>query len=246
MTSGLWRAWWRLFAVQASWNHERLQGIGAAHAIEPLLHNLPGGVQGPRYRDAMRRATSFFNSHPYLTGLAVGAIARAEHDAVPPEQIERLKNALPAPLGALGDQLIWAGVLPAASGLGLALSITAGWWVGPIVFLGLYNAVHLFVRTWALVAGWWSGLNVAQALGQPWLRGAHRVVGPMAAVSVGFALPITGFWLVVGMPPVGRAGTIGVAAVGVVLSRWFLPTLSGLRFGLAAVTLALVVGWLWR
>jgi mannose/fructose/N-acetylgalactosamine-specific phosphotransferase system component IID len=236
----------RLFMVQASWNHDRLQGVGAAHAIEPLLRDLPGGPEGERYRDAMHRAASFFNAHPYMLGLAIGAVARAEHEGASPDQIERLKAALPAPLGAVGDRLVWAGILPATSGLGLACAATLPWAAGPAVFLALYNIAHVFIRTWALFAGWWSGMQVARALSAPWLKVALRIAAPMAAVTVGFSLPLIGQWLAEGMPAVARFGIGGVALAGVLLGRWIAPSVSGLKFGLASVALALVVGWLWR
>ncbi len=240
------RAWCRLFAVQAAWNFERLQGIGAAWALEPLVRDLPGGVGGERYRDAVRRGAGFFNAHPYLAGLAVGAVARAEHDGVPPSEIERLRSTLPAPLGSVGDRLFWAGVLPTTSGLGLAAAASMPWYVGPSVFLVLYNAVHLLVRGWALRAGWEGGMKVAKALGQPWLRGALRLAVPCALAAVGFAIPIIGSWLSDGLPWSARGGVVAVAVIGVALGRWVAPSLTGLRFGLSAAGVALVAGWLWR
>ena len=107
----------RLFTVQGSWNYERMQGIGVGVAEEPLLRDLraEGGSDGVAYRTAVARGAHFFNAHPYLCGLAVGAAARAEHDGVPPEQVERLRTALCGPLGSLGDRLVWAGWLPFTS-----------------------------------------------------------------------------------------------------------------------------------
>jgi mannose/fructose/N-acetylgalactosamine-specific phosphotransferase system component IID len=246
MKRGLVQAWARLFMVQASWNHDRLQGVGTAYAAEPLLRDLPGGREGERYRAAMARAASFFNAHPYFLGLAVGAIARAEHQEMPPEQIERLRMTLPSPLGSLGDRLVWAGVLPATAGLGLSYAATLPWLAGPAVFLVLYNVVHLFVRTWALLAGWRFGIQVGHALSQPWLRRSLRVAPALAALAVGFALPLVGQRLGEGLSGIGRTGVILVALAGVLLGRWVAPSVSGLKFGLAAVSLALFVGWLWQ
>src|SRR2546427_68277 len=155
---GLGRSLLRLFTVQGSWNYERMQGVGFGVAEEPLLRDLATSQGAAAYRAALARGAHFFNAHPYLCGMAVGAAARAEHDGTPPDQVERLRTALCGPLGSLGDRLVWAGWLPLNSGLVVA----------------------------------------------------------------------------------------GVAAVGLVLLR--LPRLgvTGLRFGLGAVALALVVGWAWR
>src|SRR5262249_18899931 len=157
MKRGMMLSWLRLFAVQASWNYDRMAAVGTARALEPMLRDLPGGVNGPRYTDAVRRSVGFFNSHPYLIGGAVGAVTRGEHDGVPGQQIERMKTALTSSLGSMGDRLIWAGALPCASGIGLALAATMPWWVGPTAFLVFYNVLHVWLRTWALRAGWESG-----------------------------------------------------------------------------------------
>ena len=110
----------RLFTVQGSWTYERMIGLGVGVAEEPLLRDLPGGPEGDAYHAAVARGARFFNSHPYLAGLAVGAAARAEHEGASPEQIERLRSALTGPLGSLGDRLVWAGWLPCTSALALA------------------------------------------------------------------------------------------------------------------------------
>jgi len=112
----------RLLTVQAAFNYERMIGVGLGYASEPLLRALPGGREGQHYHEALGRAAGYFNAHPYLVGLAAGATARAEHEGVPGPQVERLRTALVGPLGAVGDRLVWAGTLPAASAVGLALS----------------------------------------------------------------------------------------------------------------------------
>ena len=137
MKPPLGRTLLRLFTVQGSWNYERMQGVGVGVAEEPLLRDLAVSRSAAAYRAAVARAAHFFNAHPYLCGMAVGAAARAEHDGTPPDQVERLRTALCGPLGSLGDRLVWAGWLPLNSGLalvgvigGLEISLAAdplGW-----------------------------------------------------------------------------------------------------------------------
>ena len=67
----------RMLAVQGSWNYETLLGTGIGFAMEPALRYLPGGVDGPQYRSALARESRYFNAHPYLTGIAIGALTRA-------------------------------------------------------------------------------------------------------------------------------------------------------------------------
>src|SRR5688500_14373912 len=111
----------RMFAIQGSWNYETLIGNGIGFCLEPALRLLPGGVHTPRFKEALARQSRYFNAHPYLASIAVGALARAELDGEPADKIERFRTALAGPLGSVGDRLIWAGWMPFCSLLGLAV-----------------------------------------------------------------------------------------------------------------------------
>src|SRR5436305_11786542 len=91
----------RLLALQGSWNYETLLGTGIGFVMEPALRLLPGGVRGEAYRAALARESRYFNAHPYLAGVAVGALTRAELDGVDPTRIERFRTALAGPLGSV-------------------------------------------------------------------------------------------------------------------------------------------------
>lgn len=181
----------RLFAIQGSWNYETLLGNGIGFCIEPALRSLPGGRGGSAYRDALARQSQYFNAHPYLAAVAVGSLARAEHDGEPAERIERFRTALCGPLGSVGDRLVWAGWLPFCSLLALAVFGLGG---GPVLvvagFLLLYNAGHIALRLWALEVGWRHGLRVAPSLGTPVLRHGPEHVARAAALVAGVAIPL--------------------------------------------------------
>lgn len=181
----------RLLAIQGSWNYEIMLGNGIGFCVEPALRLLPGGVHTPRFREALARESRYFNAHPYLASLAVGALARAELDGEDPVRIERFRTALCGPLGSVGDRLVWAGWLPFCSlaslavfGLGAsALTVVA-------LFLILYNIGHLGLRIWGLNTGWNHGLRVASALGNPGLRRGPQQIGRLAALATGIAIPL--------------------------------------------------------
>jgi PTS system mannose-specific IID component len=239
------RALLRLFAVQGSYNYERMLGLGVGVAEEPLLRGLPADGAASPYRAAVARGAHFFNSHPYLAGLAVGAAARAEHDGAPAELVERLRAALCGPLGSIGDRLVWAGWLPLLSGLALAaISLGAGW-TAAVAFLVIYNIGHVALRWWALREGWKHGVRVASALHHPLLQRATALAGPAMACAVGAALPLTAEYLAA---PFGlwARGVLAVAAVvGFLALRWLPGRLTGLRLALGFAAIALVVGWIW-
>ncbi len=234
----------RLFAIQGVWTYETMLGNGIAFAMEPALRRLPGGPLGEPYRAAMVRHSGYFNAHPYLAAVAVGALARAELDGVPAAQIERFRVAAPGPLGSVGDRLIWAGWLPLCSSLGL---LAFGLGMSPagvvLVFLGVYNAGHIALRLWALDAGWRDGLRVAQALGNPVLRQGPAHVARATALVAGIALPVAAQ----GIIGPGRAllgGVLAAVAVGAVVVTALHGKYEGWRlaiFALAAFVLFSVV-----
>jgi PTS system mannose-specific IID component len=181
----------RLLAIQGSWNYETMIGTGIGFCTEPALRELHGGPSGPEYHAAIARESRYFNAHPYLAAVAVGALARAEVDGQPPAQIERFRAALCGPLGSVGDRLVWAGWLPFSALLALlAFGLGAGAGIVLPLFLIVYNVGHLGLRAWGLRAGWRQGLRVAGALGNPVLRRGPLYVARAVMLLCGIALPI--------------------------------------------------------
>jgi len=210
----------RMLAIQGSWNYETLIGNGIGFCVEPVLRSLPGGVHGPAFKAAMARESTYFNAHPYLAAVAVGALARAELSGVPPQRIERFRTALCGPLGSVGDQLVWAGWLPFSSlvaliGFGLGMRPLAV----VLTFLLLYNAGHLALRAWGLHVGWTRGLGVASALGHPTLRRGPAHVSRAAAAAAGIAIPLAAARVVGGSATLIALVLAGAAAVAVMLIR---------------------------
>lgn len=235
------RALLRLFAVQGSYNYERMLGLGMGVAEEPLLRDLGDG----QYHPAVARGAHFFNAHPYLAGLAVGAAARAEHDGAAPDQVERLREALCGPLGSLGDRLVWAGWLPFLSGLTLVgIALGAGW-AAVAAFLIVYNVGHVALRWWALKAGWEYGTRVSIALHHPALQKALALLGPAMAFAVGAALPLTARYLTGPFVSWSRVALAIVAALSFLAFRWRGDRLNGLRLSLGLAALALAAALLW-
>jgi PTS system mannose-specific IID component len=235
----------RLFAVQGSWNYQRMLGIGVGVAEEPLLRDLKNHDGDEAYHAAVARGAHFFNAHPYLAGLAVGAAARAELDGMPPQQIERFRAALVSPLGALGDQLVWAGWLPLLASAALAAIALGTGWIAVLAFVLIYNIGHITLRWWALAAGWKHGAHVSAALQAAGLQRAIAWAVPAMGLAAGFALPLVAETLA---GPFGgwERGTLAAAAVGgFVIMRLIRGAVDGLRLGLGFVALALIGGWLW-
>ena len=107
----------RSFFIQAAWNFKSLLSIGWTFSLLPIAKKLIKDEQ--QYMSFLNRHLSFFNAHPYIASYALGAIARLEEECAKSEdkkyeQIEKFKNAIIGPLGAIGDQLFWAVIKPAS------------------------------------------------------------------------------------------------------------------------------------
>jgi PTS system mannose-specific IID component len=202
----------RSLAVQGSWNYRTLIGTGLAYVLAPALRHLYAGDPG-KLREALGRHAELFNAHPYLAGLAAGALARLEADGVPPETIDRFKSAIRGSLGSLGDRLVWLMWRPACALLMVALLLAgAGWWIAVLAFLLSYNALHLWMRSWGLDAGLRDGLQVARALREaPFERLGERA-GDAGAVLSGLAAVLAIGW---GGEPGVPYALVGVAALGI-------------------------------
>lgn len=210
----------RSFLIQATWNYRTINGAGFAFVMLPVLRAL-FGHDPALLRAAVMRHAGVFNTHPYLVGIAAGAVARMEIDGADVRLIERFKAAVRGSLGALGDQLIWAGWRPLCALFAIVLLVMeAPWWVVCGVFLITYNTGHLLVRAWSFQLGWRHGTGVAERLRRAWIAEVQRIIATVCAFLLGLLLPliVTGRTLALPNPLLWSA----LAAAGAVL---------GLRFG---------------
>ena len=235
----------RLLAIQGAWNYETMLGNGLGFCLEPALRLLPEGRHSPQFKTALARESRYFNAHPYLAAVAVGALARAELDREPPERIERFRTALCGPLGSVGDRLVWAGWLPFCSLFSLALfGLGAGTLTVVGVFLVLYNVGHFGLLVWGLESGWRHGLRVAAGLANPVLRRGPQQIGRLAALATGVAIPLA-LGRIIGPAQHLIGGVLVAVAIGSFLIVRLQGRIEGWRlslFVLAVVVLLSVIG----
>lgn len=231
----------RTLAIQGSWNYETLLGNGIGFSVEPALRLLPGGIKGAAFKAAMTRQSAYFNAHPYLASVAVGALARTELSGVPADRIDRFRTALSGPLGAVGDRLVWAGWLPLCSLIAvLCFGLGASPLAVILVFLVLYNAGHLSLRIWGLYVGWTRGLSVASALANPVLRQGPHHVARAAAATAGVAVPLAAARLL-GHHVTELSFVLGASAVAAVVLVRLHGRVEGYKLALVLIALFALV-----
>lgn len=149
-----WRVFLRSLFLQAAWNPQGMQNLGLAYAVFPALEKLY--PERDRQMEAVRRHLVFFNTHPYVAAAIVGGvlyheerIARGDES---PERVVAFKAALMGPLAALGDGFFWLSLKPAVGAFCAAMVPLLGAWAA-VLFLVLYNVVHLTLRARLYVLG---------------------------------------------------------------------------------------------
>lgn len=220
----------RAFAVQGSFNYRTLIGTGFAFVLLPALRYT--------YRDrpeelerAVQRHQGPFNSHPYLVGIAAGAVARLEEEGATPTVLERFKGALRGSLGSIGDSLFWAGLRPTCMLFALLLlAAGAPAWIAVLAFLLPYNAGHLMVRRWSFRKGFDYGAGVAAGLRETPLGRFANATGSAGAFLLGALLPlVAGGALTGSVTAVVSLAVAGAAAAGALAgSAVRVPVLAGL------------------
>jgi len=182
----------RSFFLQALWNYERMQNVGFAFSIEPLLKRACRTRE--TFSRALRRNFEYFNVHPYFAPIIMGVIFNKERELVDSKRSEDptitvLKNSMGAAFGAVGDHVIWGTWRPFCAIMALSVGLLVGyptvngalqsslfhvpgailcakWWI--VGFLSMFNSIHIWLR--------WRGLQKAVSDGPlvvRWVESLH-------------------------------------------------------------------------
>jgi len=193
----LFATYLRMFFFQTVWNFERGINYGFAYIMAPVLKRFFPAEERSR---SLVRHLEYFNTQPYLASYIVGAVVRmeAERASLPQgrqkqkeEEISALKLGMMSPAAALGDNLFWATIRPFAGLIAINLIFTESFRVSwyhlliPLVFLTVYNAPHLLVRTSGFIQGFRLGDQVVLAMKQLGFQEAVHGLRSASAVVLG-------------------------------------------------------------
>ncbi len=147
--------WRRQFLVQGCWNYEGMQNVGFAYAILPALREIYSGRPEEALK-SVKRHLEFFNTHPVMGAVVLGAGIRLEERAAAgeaaPGEVGAFKMGWMGSLGAIGDAFFWGSLRPMASVAGALLALVHPL-AGIVALLVLYNVTHLAVRRGGFSAG---------------------------------------------------------------------------------------------
>jgi PTS system mannose-specific IID component len=233
----LWGSWWRwVMFLHASYNFERLQGLGFAHAIKPAIEYLY--PEGEKRAAALQRHVTFFNSEPQFGAVVPAAVIaleeqRAAGASISDEAINAVMSGLMGPLAGVGDSLVQGLLTPLLLSMGISMA-QRGNLAGPILYAILISVVVLGSSYSFWSAGYrWGKAAVSHILSSGWVQALTEgasvvgmtVLGGLTATVVQFSTP----------------ATIAVGQASISLQE---DVLDAILRGLPALSLTLLAWWL--
>ena len=145
MKSLFTRVFLRSLLIQSCWNYEGMQNVGFAFGMIPVIE--AAGLNKKERAGLLTNCLTYFNTHPYLASAIIGATAsvQAGRGVEADREIREIKDTLSNPFAALGDALFWSTLKPLFSVTALIAALL-GSILSPLIFLVLYNTLHLWVR----------------------------------------------------------------------------------------------------
>jgi PTS system mannose-specific IID component len=160
----VFQAWLRwLFFSHATYNWERLQGLGFAHSMTPIIKKLYKTKE--EISAALKRHLVFFNTQPDIGSIIHGAVIAMEEERaagadISDDAINSVKTGLMGPMAGIGDTIQQGIVIPIALAIGMNIatggavgSATRGNILGPL-FYAVAVAAFVWGVGWLL---WWQG-----------------------------------------------------------------------------------------
>jgi mannose PTS system EIID component len=210
----------RSLLLQAAWNFERMQHLGFCFALLPLIRRLHPKPGSPGRVEMLRRHLEFFNTHPVMAAVVLGAVARLEAEGKG-TAAQTCKLTLMGSYGAIGDSFFWgalrpvAGIVGLASGLAWALAGMPGGGDGAAlvavaVTLVVFNGPQLGLRVFGTLAGGRLGIGVVEAIRRlhfPELTARVRQVGAAVLGLVAAPLAVPAAALIVAVRD-GQSGAV--------------------------------------
>jgi len=198
--SDLVKHWLLGYSSETCYNYERLQALGNANSIQPIIKRL---YEPEQYAQELSKYMVFFNTEPSFMGTVIHGItaameeSRANGGDVSPEEINSVRLALMGPLAGIGDVVSQSIVYPVLAGICIQLAL-AGNFFGPILFEVGYKVIMLVLGYNMYMLGYRKGrdavldflkggmlnrlIEVASIIGL-------MVVGNMAVSRVGVYVP---------------------------------------------------------
>ncbi len=234
----------RALLIQAAWSFERMQTIGFAYALEPVLRKLY--PDRGEFEKRLKAHMDYFNTQPYFASFILGAAVRLEEDRASGRNadtdIAGLKATLMAPLGALGDSFFWGALKPMAAVIAVAAIMTGNWWA-PLLFLAIFNAWHIGLRLSMLFWGYANGGDAVALMARYGFTKIAKRFKIISLASLGGILGLMPLWSPEFKPAPSASASLMLSGLVITLILVAFVRKGGspvkLMLGLAAICFAL-------
>lgn len=208
-----WRQNWLMFCT----SYTKQQAVTYSWTLEPFLEKIYG-KDTPELYAAMLRHQTFFNTTPMMAPFIMAlnlSMERENHDTkgkFDATSITAIKSALMGPFAGLGDSVQQGALRIIATGIAIGFC-QKGMWLGPLLFLLIYNIPNFLIR--------WYGAKLGYTVGQDFVQ---------KAMANGIFKTITNAVSVLGLMMIGA-----MTAQYVTFTSTFVTKAAGQTFKLQAV-----------
>ncbi|WP_137664614.1 PTS system mannose/fructose/sorbose family transporter subunit IID [Enterococcus hulanensis] len=135
----LLKNWALTYSSETAYNYERLQALGQANAMVPVIRKLYSEDKERQVKE-LKKYFVFYNTEPSFIGTMIPGVAAAMEEQrangaedITDETINSLRTGLMGPIAGIGDTVSQGIVYPILAGIACSLAID-GSYVGPIFF----------------------------------------------------------------------------------------------------------------
>lgn len=136
--------WALTYSSETAYNYERLQALGQANAMVPVIRKLYPDDKERQVRE-LKKYFVFYNTEPSFIGTMIPGVACAMEEQrangaedITDETINSLRTGLMGPIAGIGDTVSQGIVYPILAGIACSLAID-GSFLGPIFFELVYK-----------------------------------------------------------------------------------------------------------
>ncbi|WP_410613339.1 PTS system mannose/fructose/sorbose family transporter subunit IID [Amycolatopsis sp. lyj-109] len=174
------------WSSQISWNYERMQALGFAYSMEPVLRRLY--PEKADYVAGLQRHLQFFNTSVLVGGPLILGSSVALEEAGTPKSAASTKVALMGPMAGIGDTVVFALYNSIVFTMGASWALQ-GNWLGPAFAAVMVLVPYALVRRWQFGFAYREGRRLA----------GHLAAGALARVAQGAT--VLGFVVLGGFIP---------------------------------------------
>lgn len=144
----------RSLFIHAALNFRRMQNLGFAMSIIPLIRELR--LKEKDSESMLTRHLQMYNSHPYFSAPLIGSVVRLEEEQsgkTGSVDVPAFKQSLMSSYAAIGDTFFWGALRPLA-GIVAAYLAFMGFIIAPVAFMLIYTPAHFWVRIKGFIEGY--------------------------------------------------------------------------------------------